>query len=128
MRSAGDTSAAAGSSGVTGVTGGSSSIMPRSLQFWTPILWDYQPLLTALHDNMTREHLMVNMLMYALTHVLSHQQVAKAFVCSWPFWPDVAAMVNLLKGEKEQQVQMEQQQQKRQGVAGFTQGSSGGSR
>ena len=103
--------------------------LPRSLQFWMPILWDYQPLLTSLHENMSREHLMVDMLMYALTHVLSHQQVAKAFVSSWPYWPDVAAMVGLLKTEKEQQVLFEQQQQqRRQGVPGFTQGSSGGSR
>jgi len=119
------TAAAAAGGGGTG-----NEALPRSLQFWTPILWDYQPLLTSLHENMSREHLMVNMLMYALTHVLSHQQVAKAFVSSWPYWPDVAAMVGLLKTEKEQQVlfEQQQQQQRRQGVPGFTQGSSGGSR
>jgi hypothetical protein len=69
----------------------------QTLQFTPPGLFDYQSVLGALHASMHREHVLVNMLMYALFHVLHREQMAVALVASWPFWPDVPAMIEVLR-------------------------------
>jgi hypothetical protein len=69
----------------------------QTFQFRPPGLFDYQHVLSALHASMHREHVLVNMLMYALFHVLHREQMARALVASWPFWPDVPAMVDVLR-------------------------------
>jgi hypothetical protein len=88
---------AAGSSPTAAGSGASSA--PATLQFRFDGYEEYQVLLQRLQTSMQREHNMCNMLMYSLAQVVSHLQMAKGMVYSWPYLPDGNTIMDIMHEE-----------------------------
>lgn len=77
-----------------------SYVRPNTLQFRQNGLDEYQGLLEKLQVSVLREHMIANMLMYSIVQVVSHAQMAKAMVASYPFWPNGSAIMLLMQEEE----------------------------